>query len=168
MRWKASQGLVWLKVDRLFDGRRPARLGSCDRRELTWVLRRRLAADRQVSAGGRRPQRPRFVPSRRRVAGDEPTGEGHHGAARRRPVVAVWLGGPGPAVRAPGPGGAGLPGPGAAGRAGPAAAGRRLGPGRWPLHGRRPGGVPRPGRHAGVRYRTFVLWTGVAATVWAV
>src|ERR671913_2536260 len=30
------------------------------------AARRRLAADRQVSAGGRRPQRPRFVPSRGR------------------------------------------------------------------------------------------------------
>jgi membrane protein DedA with SNARE-associated domain len=49
---------------------------------------------------------------------------------------------------------------------GPAAAGWWLGPGRRPLHRRRPGRAPRSGRHARPALPDLVLWTGAAAMLW--
>jgi membrane protein DedA with SNARE-associated domain len=200
--------------------------GLATRRELTSRLGARLAADRQLSASGRRRRRPRFVPPRK--ATSRPGG--HHGTARdgllslsgwaalaalftlpalETPAflglvlpgeLALLLGGvlahqdriPWPA---PWPSGSLGPWPATRPATGSATAGatpaqltlgRRVGPAR--LHtvkglllrggaralvvGRCTAGarvlLPGLGRHARARYRVFVLWTGVAAMVWAV
>ena len=178
------------------------------RRELTSRLGVHLTADTELSAGGRRRQRPRFVPSRGRATnqpGSDTMGQLAEGPCRfrggrrwpsspssrpwrRRPSWAWSYPGSWPCCSAgcwptrttsrwPAPWPSGSPGggrrlgrlldrpplgpppahlpPGPPGRPGPPAQGRgrcccgvAAGPWCRPLHRRRPGRAPRPGRHA--------------------